>query len=57
MLFSLQYGFVSKNLGVKRTKRDNWKLTDNTEQVKELFLKDEDQFVFIAFSIQFPFSY
>jgi hypothetical protein len=40
-------GFVAKNLGAKRTQRDDW-LTHNTPQVKELFFKDDDQFAFIA---------
>jgi len=40
-------GFVSDNLGAKRTSREDW-LTHNTITVSELFLNDPDQLVLIA---------
>ena len=40
-------GFVSDNLGAKRTSRENW-LSHNTPQAIEFFAKDDDQFVLIA---------
>ncbi len=39
--------FIVDNFGAKRTTRKDW-LSQNTIQAKELYLKHEDQFIFIA---------